>query len=110
MIVDGTSYILALNRNLDQAMLYMNGYKYLLNRPLKDNDEYSWWRGLMRRYGNDVYVLTNTISNHSQIYKRNEPIDMSAHVVLNYVTDEDEEHEKPLSDCSIVDFIVLPPK
>lgn len=107
-IVDGVSYILALNRDLDQALLYMNGYKYLLNTPLRD-DEYMSWRGLMRRYGNDVYVLTNTWGNHSQIYKRNEPIDMSARVELRYAAGDDE-HEKPLSDCGIVDFIVLPPK
>ena len=107
-IVDGVSYILALNRDLDQVLLYMNGYKYLLNTPLRD-DEYMWWRGLMRRYGNDVYVLTNTWGNHSQIYKRNEPIDMSARIELRYVAGDDE-HEKPLSDCGIVDFIVLPPK
>ena len=107
-IVDGVSYILALNRDLDQALLYMNGYKYLLNTPLRD-DEYMSWRGLMRRYGNDVYVLTNTRGNHSQIYKRNVPIDMSARVELRYAAGDDE-HEKPLSDCGIVDFIVLPPK
>ena len=108
-IVDGDSYILALNRDMDQALLYINGFKYALNRPLKDNDKYDWWRGLMRRYGNDVYVLTNTQGDHSQIYKRNEPIDMSAHIELRYVAGDDE-HEKPLSDCGIVDFIVLPPK
>ena len=109
MIVDGDSYILALNRDLDQALLYMNGYKYTLNRPLRDGDEYQSWRGMMRRYGNDVYVLTNTWGKHSQIYKRNEPIDMSARIELRYVAGDDE-HEKPLSDCGITDFIVLPPK
>lgn len=108
-IVDGDSYILALNRDLDQALLYMNGYKYTLNTPLKDGDEYQWWRGMMRRYGNDVYVLTNTWGKHSQIYKRNEPIDMSAHIELRYVAGNDA-HEMPLSDIDIVDFIVLPPK
>lgn len=108
-IVDGDSYILALNRDLDQALLYMNGYKYTLNRPLRDGDEYQSWRGMMRRYGNDVYVLTNTWGKHSQIYKRNEPIDMSARIELRYVAGDDE-HEKPLSDCGITDFIVLPPK
>lgn len=108
-IVDGDSYILALNEDKDQALLYVNGFQYLLNRPLRDNDEYDWWRGMMRRYGNDVYVLTNTQGNHSQIYKRNEPIDMSAHIELKDVYG-DEEHEVPLSDCSITDFIVLPPK
>ena len=108
MIVDGDSYILALNRDLDQALLYMNGYKYTLNRPLRDGDEYQSWRGMMRRYGNDVYVLTNTWGKHSQIYKRNEPIDMSARIELRYVAGDDE-HEKPLSDCGITDFIVLPP-
>ena len=109
MIVDGDSYILALNRDLDQALLYMNGYKYTLNRPLRDGDEYQSWRGMMRRYGNDVYVLTNTWGKHSQIYKRNEPIDMSAHIELRYVAGNDA-HEMPLSDIDIVDFIVLPPK
>lgn len=109
MIVDGVPYILALNRDLDQALLYVNGYKYLLNRPLKDNDEYDWWRGLMRRYGNDVYVLTNTSCEHSQIYKRNEPIDMSARIVLRNVAG-DNERVKALSDFNLVDFIVLPPK
>ena len=108
-IVDGDSYILALNRDLDQALLYMNGYKYTLNTPLKDGDEYQWWRGMMRRYGNDVYVLTNTWGKHSQIYKRNEPIDMSAHIELKDVYGN-EEHKVPLSDCSITDFIVLPPQ
>ena len=109
-IVDGVSYILALNRDLDQALLYVNGYKYLLNRrPLKDNDEYDWWRGMMRRYGNDVYVLTNTWGNHSQIYKRNEPIDMSARIELRNVAGGNE-RVKPLSDFNLVDFIVLPPK
>ena len=108
-IVDGDSYILALNRDLDQALLYMNGYKYTLNRPLRDGDEYQSWRGMMRRYGNDVYVLTNTWGKHSQIYKRNEPIDMSAHIELRYVAGNDA-HEMPLSDIDIVDFIVLPPK
>lgn len=108
-IVDGDSYILALNRDLDQALLYMNGYKYTLNTPLKDGDEYQWWRGMMRRYGNDVYVLTNTWGKHSQIYKRNEPIDMSARIELRYVAGNDA-HEMPLSDIDIVDFIVLPPK
>lgn len=108
-IVDGDSYILALNRDLDQALLYMNGYKYTLNTPLKDGDEYQWWRGMMRRYGNDVYVLTNTWGKHSQIYKRNEPIDMSAHIELRYVAGNDA-HEMSLSDIDIVDFIVLPPK
>lgn len=109
MIVDGDSYILALNRDLDQALLYMNGYKYTLNRPLRDGDEYQSWRGMMRRYGNDVYVLTNTWGKHSQIYKRNEPIDMSARIELRYVAGNDA-HEMPLSDIDIVDFIVLPPK
>jgi hypothetical protein len=94
---------------LDQALLYVNGYKYLLNRPLKDNDKYDWWRGLMRRYGNDVYVLTNTQGDHSQIYKRNEPIDMSARIELRNVAGGDE-RVKALSDFSLVDFIVLPPK
>lgn len=108
-IVDGDSYILALNRDLDQALLYINGYKYTLNTPLKDGDEYQSWRGMMRRYGNDVYVLTNTWCKHSQIYKRNEPIDMSAHIELRYVAGDDA-HEIPLSDIDIVDFIVLPPK
>ena len=108
-IVGGDSYILALNRDMDQALLYINGFKYALNRPLKDNDEYDWWRGLMRRYGNDVYVLTNTQGDHSQIYKGHEPIDMSARIELRYVAGDDE-HEKPLSDFGIVDFIVLPPK
>jgi hypothetical protein len=109
MIVDGDSYILALNWDMDQALLYVNGYKYLLNRPLKDDDEYAWWLGMMRRYGNDVYVLTNTWGNHSQIYKRTEPIDMSARIELKNVAGG-EERVKPLSDFTIVDFIVLPPK
>ena len=110
MIVDGVPYILALNRDLDQALLYVNGYKYLLNRrPLKDNDEYDWWRGMMRRYGNDVYVLTNTQGEHSQIYKRNEPIDMSARIELRNVAGGNE-RVKALSDFNLVDFIVLPPK
>ena len=109
MIVDGIPYILAVNRDMDQALLYIDGVKYRLNTPLKDGDEYMSWRGLMRRYGNDVYVLTNTWGNHSQIYKRNEPIDMSAHIELRYVAGDDE-HEKPLSDCGITDFIVLPPQ
>jgi hypothetical protein len=107
--VDGDSYILALNEDMDQALLYVNGFKYLLNRPLKDSDKYDWWRAMMRRYDNDVYVLTNTQGNHSQIYKRNEPIDMSARIELKNVAVGDE-RVKALSDCSITDFIVLPPK
>lgn len=109
MIVDGIPYILAINRDMDQALLYINGVINYLNTPLKDNDEYRWWLGLMRRYGNDVYVLTNTAGNHSQIYKRNEPIDMSARIELKNVAGGDE-RVKPLSDFTLVDFIVLPPK
>ena len=109
IIVDGIPYILAVNRDQDQALLYINGVLNYLNTPLKDNDEYASWLGLMRRYGNDVYVLTNTRGNHSQIYKRNEPIDMSARIELKNVAGGDE-RVKPLSDFTIVDFIVLPPK
>ena len=109
IIVDGIPYILAVNRDQDQALLYINGVINYLNTPLKDNDEYRWWLGLMRRYGNDVYVLTNTAGNHSQIYKRNEPIDMSARIELKNVAGGDE-RVKPLSDFTLVDFIVLPPK
>lgn len=109
IIVDGIPYILAVNRDQDQALLYINGVINYLNTPLKDNDEYAYWRGLMRRYGNDVYVLTNTWGNHSQIYKRTEPIDMSARIELKNVAGGDE-RVKPLSDFTIVDFIVLPPK
>ena len=109
IIVDGIPYILAVNRDQDQALLYINGVINYLNTPLKDNDEYASWLGLMRRYGNDVYVLTNTQGNHSQIYKRNEPIDMSARIELKNVAGGDE-RVKPLSDFTIVDFIVLPPK
>ena len=81
----------------------------MMNRPLRDGDEYQSWRGMMRRYGNDVYVLTNTWGKHSQIYKRNEPINMSTHIESKDVYGN-EEHKVPLSDCSITDFIVLPPK
>ena len=109
IIVDGIPYILAVNRDQDQALLYINGVINYLNTPLKDNDEYASWLGLMRRCGNDVYVLTNTWGNHSQIYKRNEPIDMSARIELKNVAGGDE-RVKPLSDFTIVDFIVLPPK
>ncbi len=109
IIVDGIPYILAVNRDQDQALLYINGVINYLNTPLKDNDEYAYWRGLMRRYGNDVYVLTNTRGSHSQIYKLKEPIDMSARIELKNVAGGDE-RVKPLSDFTIVDFIVLPPK
>ncbi len=109
IIVDGIPYILAVNRDQDQALLYINGVINYLNTPLKDNDEYAYWRGLMRRYGNDVYVLTNTQGSHSQIYKLKEPIDMSARIELKNVAGG-EERVKPLSDFTIVDFIVLPPK
>ena len=109
IIVDGIPYILAVNRDQDQALLYINGVLNYLNTPLKDNDEYASWLGLMRRYGNDVYVLTNPRGNHSQIYKRNEPIDMSARIELKNVAGGDE-RVKPLSDFTLVDFIVLPPK
>lgn len=108
MIVDGIPYILAKNDIEEQDLLFINGVEYPLITPLMDY-EFVWWHGLMRRYGNDVYVLTTiTWSNHSQIYKRNKPIDMSAHIELKDVYDD--EHEKPLSDCGITDFIVLPPQ
>ena len=109
IIVDGIPYILAVNRDQDQALLYINGVINYLNTPLKDNDEYAYWRGLMRRYGNDVYVLTNTRGSHSQIYKLKEPIDMSARIELKNVAGGDE-RVKALSDFNLVDFIVLPPK
>ena len=109
MMVDGIPYILAKNDIEEQDLLYINGVEYPLITPHMDY-EFVWWRGLMRRYGNDVYVLITTTGNiHSQIYKRNEPIDMSAHIELKDVYGN-EEHKVPLSDCSITDFIVLPPQ
>lgn len=99
MIVNGIPYILGRHDNTSNlTSLIINGVEYPITtaRP-----------GGMKRYGNDVYVLAR--GSHSLIFKRDDPIDLSAHVYLKYLA-YGKENLVPLNETFIEDFIVLPPK
>ena len=105
MIVNGKPYIFGRHDNSsNQTSLIINGVEYPISR---------YNPGGMRRYGDGVYLLVRTYGgptkSYSQIFKLDEPIDMSANVSFKHVVYGDD-NVVPLNAAYVDDFIVLPPK
>ncbi len=105
MIVNGIPYIYGRHDNTSsQTSLIVNGVEYPISKHKP---------GGMKRYGDSVYILVRDYNgpskSYSQIFKIDEPIDMSANVNLKHLA-YGEENVVPLNVTYVEDFIVLPPK